>query len=103
MSTESLYDIRDRYLRGSCHAAIERELMKGLPVGQVKKIIVSDIVFEITYESGTTTKVAAPADSLSVGVSANSDGRHDILGKKMFHAVKLDEACIKMNPDHKAT
>jgi hypothetical protein len=103
LTTESLYDIRSKYLRGACEAAIERDLMKGLSVCQTKKVIVSDIVFEVTYESGTQTTIAAPADALSVGVSGTATGSHDIRGKKMFHAVKLDEACFSLSPNLDAT
>lgn len=99
LTTESLYNIRERYLHGACQAAIERDLKKHLSVCQIKKVIVSDIVFEVTYESGTKTKVAAPADSISGGGYANGTGSHDIHGKKMFHAVKLDEECFRLNPD----
>ena len=99
LTTESLYIIRERYLRGACQAAIERDLKKHLPVCQTKKVIVSDIVFEVTYESGSKTKVAAPANSISGGGYANGSGRHDIHGKKMFHAVKLDEDCFMLNTD----
>lgn len=103
LTTESLYRIRDKYLQGSCEAAIARDLDKGLSVCQTKKVIVSDIVFEVTYDSGTQTRIAAPAESLSAGVSATGSGNHDIHGKKMFHAVKLDESCISLNTDSSST
>jgi len=99
LTTESLYSIRERFLRGTCQAAIERDLKKHLSVCQTKKVIVSDIVFEVTYDSGSKTKVAAPADSISAGGYANGMGSHDIHGKKMFHAVKLDEDCFRLNTD----
>lgn len=103
LTTESLYNIRDKYLRGACEAAIASDLRKGLSVCQTKKVIVSDIVFEVTYESGTETTIVAPADSLSAGVDAASMESHDIHGRKMFHAVKLDEACFSLNPSPNAT
>jgi hypothetical protein len=103
LTTQSLYDIRNRYLRGTCLAAIESDLMKDLPVCQTKKVVVSDIVFEVTYESGTKMKIAATGDSLSGGMNAGSSGTHGIQGKKMFHAVKLDEACFTLNPEQAAT
>jgi len=103
LTTESLYSIRNKYLHGACEAAIERDLMKGLSVCQTKKVIVSDIVFEVAYESGTETKIVAPADSLSAGISGAGAESHDIHGKKMFHAVKLDEACFSLNPNSNAT
>lgn len=103
LTTESLYTIRNKYLRGACEAAIERDLMKGLSVCQTKKVIVSDIVFEVTYESGTQTKIEAAADSLSAGISGTGTGSHDIHGRKMFHAVKLDEACFSLNSGQSAT
>lgn len=99
LTTESIKKIRERYLRDDCLDAIQTDLKKKLPVCQVKKVIVSDIVFELTYESGTDTNVAAPADSMSGGVYANRTGSHDIHGEKMFHAVKLDEDCIMLNSD----
>ncbi len=99
LTTESLYEIRERYLQGSCLAAIERDLKKNLPVCQIKKVIVSDIVFEVTYESGTATNLAATSESISGGGYANRGGRHDIRGEKMFHAVKLDEDCFRLNLD----
>jgi len=97
LTTESLYSIREKYLRGACQAAIERDLRKHLPVCQTKKVIVSDIVFEVTYESGSRTKLAAPSDSRSASAYASGKGVHDIHGKKMFHAVKLDEDCFRLN------
>lgn len=103
LTAESLYGIREKYLHGACEAAVERELMKGLSVCQTKKVIVSDIVFEVTYESGTKSRLSAPSDSLSAGISAANTGSHGIHGTKMFHAVKLDEACLRLNPDHSAT
>jgi hypothetical protein len=99
LTTESLYEIREKYLRGSCLAAIERDLKKKLPVCQIKKVVVSDIVFEVTYEAGTATNVAAAADSISGGGYFSRKGSHDIRGEKMFHAVKLDEDCFRLNPD----
>ena len=98
LTTESLYNIREKFLQGACEAAIESDLRKGLSVCQTKKVIVSDIVFEVTYESDTDTTIAAPADSLSAGATATGTGSHDIHGRKMFHAVKLDEACFSLNP-----
>ena len=103
LTTENLYKIRNKYLNGSCEAAIHSDLMKGLSVCQTKKVIVSDIVFEITYESGTRTRIAAPAESLSGSISAAGSGSYDIHGKKMFHAVKLDETCFSLNPDLSST
>ena len=99
LTTESLDKIRERYLRGACLAAIERDLKKNLPVCQIKKVIVSDIVFEVTFESGTATNLAVTADPISGGGYANREGRHDIRGEKMFHAVKLDEDCFMLNPN----
>ena len=100
LTTESLYSIRNKYLQGACEEAIQRDLEKGLSVCQTKKVIVSDIVFEVTYESGTQTTVEAP---LSVTLSGAGEGSHNIHGKKMFHAVKLDEACFSLNPNLDAT
>jgi len=99
LTTESLYRIRDKYLHGACEAAIESDLRNGFSVCQTKKVVVSDIVFEVTYESGTVTKIAAPADSLSASANAAGMESHDINGRKMFHAVKLDDkACFSLNP-----
>ncbi|MGB5277070.1 MAG: hypothetical protein WBO73_18980 [Gammaproteobacteria bacterium] len=97
LTTESLYSIREKYIRGACQAAIERDLKKHLAVCQTKKVIVSDIVFEVTYESGSKTKLAASADSISGSAYANGTGSHDFHGKKMFHAVKLDKDCFRLN------
>jgi hypothetical protein len=33
-----------------------------------------------------------------VDIEGAGSGSHDIHGKKMFHAVKLDEACFSLNP-----
>ena len=99
LTTESLYEIRNRYLQGTCEAAIATDLEKGLPVCQTKKVIVSDIVYEVTYVSATKTEMEAPADSGSIGVSAKGTGSDVIRGEQMFHAVKLDEACFGLNPE----
>ena len=103
LTSESLYNIRKKYLHGTCEAAVEQDLMKGLSVCQTKKVIVSDIVFEVTYESGTKTKVTAVSDSFSIDGNGGNAGSHDIHGRKMFHAVKLDEACFRLNSDQSAT
>lgn len=44
-------------------------------------------------------KVAPPTDSMSPRISAEGAGSHDIHAKELFHAIKLDEACSKPNPD----
>ena len=103
LTTESLYDIREKYIRGSCQAAIERDLKKNLRVCQTKKVIVSDIVFEVTYESGSKARLVAQADLISGGAYAHGEGSHDIQGKKMFHAVKLDEDCFRLNSSQTAS
>ena len=36
-------------------------------------------------------------------ITAEGSGSHDIHGKKMFHAVKLDETCFSLNPDLSST
>jgi hypothetical protein len=51
----------------------------------------------VTYESGSKTKLAASADSISGSAYANGTGSHDFHGKKMFHAVKLDKDCFRLN------
>ena len=103
LTSESLYNIRKKYLHGTCEAAVEQDLLKGLSVCQTKKVIVSDIVFEVTYESGTKTKIAAASESFSTDGHADNTASYDVHGTKMFHAVKLDEACLKLNPDQSAT
>lgn len=102
LTTESLYRIREKYLQGSCEAAVEKDLQKGLLVCQTKKVIVSDIVFEVTYDSGAQTKVTVPSASASAEVDAARHDNHDIRGRKMFHAVKLDEACFSLNSNSSA-
>ena len=102
ITAQSLYDLRDKYLQGKCANTIERELRKGLEVCQTKKVIVSDVIFEVTYESGATTKVKAPAESFETEGSASREESRGIEGKKMFHAVKLNEGCFRLNLDQAA-
>ena len=102
ITAQSLYDIRDKYLQGNCANTIEKELRKGLEVCQTKKVIFSDVIFEVTYESGFTTKVKAPGESFEAEGSASREEARGIEGKKMFHAVKLDEGCLRLNLEQAA-
>ena len=56
----------------------------------------------LTDESGATTKVKTPAETFSTKGTAKGAGKHGIEGSKMFHAVKLDEACFKLKLEQSA-
>ncbi len=98
LTAEGVLEVREKFLRGSCEAAILSELRKGYRVCQPKSVIVSDVVYEVTYRSGAKAEVRAPAkDSIRAG--GESESGHTISGERMYHAVKLDESCLVLNPE----
>jgi hypothetical protein len=97
LSAQTIRFIRDKYLRGDCQTTIMDELKKGFKVCQSKSVIISDVVFKVSRK----TEVATGLEIMDADL--NADGSHSIKGKRIFHAVKLDEACFLLNEGSSAS
>ncbi len=91
LTAQTVRDLRKKYLRGACQEAIVYELKKGYKVCQTKSVIISDVVYRVSLDSNVVTG----AEIMDVEVGAG--GIHTVEGKQIFHAVKLDEACLLLN------
>lgn len=91
LTAQTVRDLRKKYLRGACQEAIIFELKKGYKVCQTKSAIISDVVYRVSFDSDVITGVEI------MDVDVGTDGIHTVEGKKIFHAVKLDEACLLLN------
>ena len=97
LSAQTINYIRDKYLRGDCQNAIIHELKKGYKVCQSKSVIISDVVYNVSRKTDVATGMEI------MDVNLNADDSHSIQGKRIFHAVKLDEACFLLNEDASAS
>ena len=57
----------------------------------------SDVVYRVSFDSDVVTGVEI------MNVDVGTDGTHTVEGKKIFHAVKLDEACFLLNDGTRAS
>lgn len=106
LSTENIQRLLNDYLqRSGCFNAVRYELSNGYNVCQTEAVIVSDLVYDISYQSKGGISLNAIIESL-FGAGGNADGEvkssHRVEGQRMYHAVKLHRGrsqttCIRLN------
>lgn len=106
LSTEKIQILLNSYLnRDGCFAAVKSELEGGFKVCQTEAVIVSDLVYEVTYRAQGSHGFNGTLEGV-VGVAGESrieSGRvQRISGDKMYHAVRLHrptagDSCIILN------
>lgn len=91
LPTETVWEIRETYLKGSCLKAIVRELKSGLKVCQSKSVVVSDVVYSVSYDAGASLGVKQLSSNSGAGQVRETKG------ERIFHAVKLEPHCLLLN------
>lgn len=106
LSTENMQGLLSDYLqRSGCFEAVRYELNNGYEVCQTEAVIVSDLVYDISYQAQSGFSLDGVIEGVfGAGGQAGSEVRSTrrVAGQKMYHAVKLHRsssqtACIRLN------
>jgi hypothetical protein len=87
ISDEELLSIRKEIIKDTCREAIEWNLSNGATVCQTRAALKGDLVYNILYEDGASSR--AKSTPLSLGVERNEENTDQIVGKGLIYGVSF--------------
>ena len=105
LTHETLLELQEQFLKGSCEKAIVHNIRSGADVCQAEAIIQADMVYKVVFRDGLNgarrEKLAKEIDA-SVDLSTRHQGENEFKGEGLYYGVKLSKKCLDLNPSGQA-
>lgn len=97
LTDEDLYELQEKYLKGSCEKAIIHNIEHGAEVCQAKAVIQADMVYRVFYTNSIGSEQQATVAE-EIGASVESivahQGNNEYKGDGLYYGVRLSRDCL---------